>query len=167
MLPAEVVARARSQIGLPTRYELGRGGFYPSALTAADAMGRCDCSGFVAWIFKTPRHVDIPEYAAELGNWVETSAIVRDAKLPYGMFNEVPLAQAEAGMVIVYGDNQGHQGHVGIVVEVGSAGPTSVVHCSKGNYLRAGDAIQETDPAVFFHHNAIVARRRTVEGATA
>lgn len=157
--PTEVVTRARSQIGLKTIYDLGRGGFYPGSLTAADTKGRCDCSGFVAWCLKESRYVTFEMYVAELGHWVETSAIVRDANRPFGMFNRVPMGQAQPGMVIVYGDRPGHQGHVGIISEVGSGAIRKVVHCAKSNYLHTGDAIQETSPEIFLANpHTIVAR---------
>jgi len=156
MLPQDVIARARSQLGMKIKYESGRGGFYPGSLTAADVLGRCCCSGFVAWCLNTPRRVDLPMYQAELGSWVETSAIVRDARWPFGMFQEVPIAAALAGMVLVYPDRPGHQGHVGIVTVDGPA--LLVIHCSSSNYVRTGDAIQETGPEVFLARHAIAAR---------
>jgi hypothetical protein len=163
MLPAEVISRARSQLGMKTRYESGRGGFFPGSLTAADAMGRCCCSGFVAWCLNTPRRVDLPMYQAELGSWVETSAIVRDARRPFGMFQQVPIEDAEPGMVLCYGDRPGHQGHVGIITVAGP--PLLVIHCSSSNYVRTGDAIQETGPELFIARHAICARCAHVDYA--
>ena len=168
MLPSEVVERARSQVGgtHPTKYELGRGGFYPHALTAADSVGRCDCSGFVAWCLACCRQIDHPAYKAELGNWVETSAMVRDARnSELGMFALVATDKAEPGMVYVWGDPKSGrgQGHCGIITEVGEAGPIKVVHCSKGNFTQTGDAIQETNPSIFVANHAIVARCAHVE----
>lgn len=161
MTPEEVLARARGQIGRGTKYELSRGGFYPQSLTAADSVGRCDCSGFVAWCLNACRQIDHPAYKAELGNWVETSAIVRDAKRSaLGMFALVDTASAEPGMLYVWGDPKSGkgQGHVGIISAVGPDGPSKVIHCSKGNWNTTGDAIQETGPQVFVANHAIVAR---------
>lgn len=157
--PAEVVARARSQIGMRTVYDLGRGGYYPGSLTAADSKGRCDCSGFVAWSLKESRHVDLSIYVEQLGHWIETSAIVRDAMRPFGMFDRVPVSLAQPGMVLVYGDQGGHQGHVGVISEVALGAVSKVVHCSKGNYTATGDAIQETGPQVFLANPATIVAR--------
>jgi cell wall-associated NlpC family hydrolase len=162
----EVARRARSQLGRGTKYDLGRGGWDPEALVAADAKGRCDCSGFVAWCVHECRHVSLRLYTDYLGNWVETSAMVRDAKSPFGMFQQVAWSAAKPGMVIVYGDSgDGHQGHCGIIVEVDSTGPTSVVHCSKGGFERHGDAIQETGVDHFASRGAIVAECASVRYA--
>ena len=160
LIPAsEVVARARSQIGRKTKYELGRGGHYPDSLMPADSVGRCDCSGFVAWCFREPRKVQLSIYKPYLGNWVETSAIVRDAhRIGVGLFDIVTTKDALPGMVLVYGDKGKGQGHVGIISEIGPLGPAKVVHCSKGNFDNFGDAVRETGPEIFVSHGAIVAR---------
>lgn len=173
MTPEEVVSRARSQLAgkNPTKYELGRGGFHPQSLTAADTMGRCDCSGFVAWCLGASRHIDHPAYLQELGQWVETSAIVRDARRSeHGMFALVALGEARPGMVYVWGDPKSGrgQGHCGIITEINpNAGPWGaphkVIHCSKGNYTSTGDAIQETTTELFVRNHAIVARCIHVE----
>ena len=40
-------------------------------------------------------------------------------------------------------------GHVGVVTETSGGVATRVVHCSGGNYRATGDAVRETDAAVF------------------
>ena len=145
MTPAEMLVRASSALGKGTKYVLG------SSLVGSE----CDCSGFVAWCFGVPRKVNLDLYVRWNGGWFETTAIYRDAKSPYGFFREVPLAQAQPGDVFVWGDSHGRQGHIGIITEEGGA---KVIHCSKGNWARTGDAVQETPPDVFLKNDAIVAR---------
>lgn len=160
---AQVVARARGAIGKGTRYRLGAGGRDP----LAPEPGRrgvgwlyCDCSGFAAWCVGVDRY--LPNAAIPTlpnGQWFETSALVRDARSPFGFVVEVPWAEAHPGDLLVWPDNGAVQGHVGIVAEVGTAGPDTVVHCSSGNTQNGTkDAIAETDVALFVRHKALVAR---------
>lgn len=151
--------RARSAIGLPTVYALGQGGRDP----ALPHPGRqCDCTGFVAWELGTPRRVP-----SSIG-WIETSRIVRDATGDRLLFGRVYNPAPED--LIVYGDwtdatGRRRQGHVGVlsVVPPGRADDPEwwnglrVIHCSKGNWRRLGDAIAETD-AEAFRGRAIFAR---------
>lgn len=160
---AEVLERARRQIGLRTAYWLGHGGMNPQAPRAADHGGACDCSGFVAYCLGVSRHIDNPWYVHTNGGWVETSAIVRDCGTPYGLFDAVEWKRARQSDLLVWGDHDGHQGHVGIVYEVDETGPRRVVHCSLSNWKAMGDAIAATDVRIFKSHNAIVARCALVE----
>ena len=66
-------------------------------------------------------------------------------------------------MILVYGDTRTGHGHVGIVSEVKEGLPMKVIHCSKGNFIATGDAIQETSPAVFFKAKALVASCAFIE----
>lgn len=148
MTRAEIVARARSAIGRPTRYVLGRGGRHPEAAHPADDQGRLDCSGYVAWVLGRDRHA--PGQIS--GDWISTSSIYRDALGPRRLF--APSPTPEPGDLIVYPDyRQGErrrQGHVGVLVEappVCDAGwhqLARVIHCSS-SASRRGDAIAETD----------------------
>lgn len=167
MTPNEVVSRARSAVGRNTTYMLGAGGNKPTKPVPANILGQCDCSGFIAWVFGTPRKVDNDWYAKQNGGWIETTAVAKDAELieasHSGIFAGVEWKDARPSDIVVWGDhtdNSGehHEGHVGIVTEVDSGGPRSVVHCSHGNWAATGDAIQETDVLMFAQHHAKVAR---------
>lgn len=162
---ADAIARARSQIGLKTIYELGHGGFDPTTPTAADAEGKCDCTGFLPWCLKKPRRIDDPFYAFN-GGWVNAAAIFRDTRDmdrdPRGVFSRIDWKLAQPGDILVFAAVP--HGHVGLVSECDENGPTRVVHCSHGNYRALNDAIAETDPGVFQHNDAVVARCAWVQG---
>lgn len=166
MKATEVVSRARSAIGHGCVYQLGKGGMHPENLQpwppSMPNLG-CDCSGFVAWCLGVSRSLakNHPHY--EFGGWFETSAVARDAKSEFGFVNEVLWTLAQPGDILVWGDHDGHQGHIGIVSEADATGPTRVVHCSKGNWRTTGDAIQETDVAIFKANGAIAAEVAWVE----
>jgi len=139
-------------------YKLGKGGFDPKALHPWNRTMQCDCSGFVAWCLGVSRKTDNPWYAKQNGGWLETSAITRDATSPFGVFTEVARYDALPGDVLVWGDKAGAQGHVGIV-----SGPTTINHCSSGNFRVTGDAIRETSTEIFDKNDAIAARCAWVE----
>lgn len=166
MTRSEVLARARSAIGQGCVYALGKGGMHPASPTPWPSglpnLG-CDCSGFVAWCLGVSRMLskDHPHY--EFGGWFETTAVFRDARSPFGFVNEVLWTLAKPGDILVWGDANGHQGHIGIVSQVGTDGPTHAIHCSSGNWKRAGDAVQETDVGVFARNGAIAAEVAWVE----
>ena len=158
-----LIVRATSVAGKGCRYGLGCGGFDPSRTHPCDDAMLCDCSGFVAWAIGEPRHTNDPWYRSFNGGWVETTAIVRDCETPYGLFAPVATLRARPGDLLVYGDRKGalgrmRQGHVGICTDVGSKGPLTVVHCSRGNQRRAQDAILETDVSWWTLADGIVAR---------
>lgn len=158
MTGLEVVDRARSAIGKGCIYRLGKGGYTPTNLVPWSKQFECDCSGFVSWCLGVSRKTDNPWYVRFNGGWLETSAIVRDATSPFGVFTEVARYDALPGDLLVWGDAGGAQGHVGIV-----SGPTTIIHCSKGNWTRTQDAIRETDMTIFDSHKAIAARCAWVE----
>lgn len=166
MKAADVVARARGAIGHGCVYALGKGGMHPASPTpwptGLPNVG-CDCSGFVAWCLGVSRMLtkDHPHY--EFGGWFETSAIARDARSEFGFVNEVLWSLALPGDLLVWGDHDGHQGHVGIVSECDETGPVRVIHCSRGNWRDHGDAIAETGVEVFRRNNAIAAEVAWVE----
>jgi hypothetical protein len=150
-----VVEKARSAIGHKCLYKLGAGGG-TGGLPFAPENPECDCSGFASWVYGVKRKVSVPMYEKWNGGWFETTAIYRDANSPYGFFTKVE--EAKPGDVLVWGDSKGKQGHIGIVGQVSEGKPVSVIHCSKGNGIKYGDAIQETSPTVFISNNAIIAR---------
>lgn len=163
MTPDEMLARARSMLGKGTVYALGRGGMKPDAEFAYDAEKRCDCSGYIAWCLGTSRHTDNPWYKHVNGGWLETSAIFKDCATPFGIFDGVEWIAAQPSDLLVWGDHDGHQGHVGVVSQVDENGPTFAIHCSSGNYKGLGDAVAETSSLIFKHHDARVARCAWVE----
>lgn len=163
MTGAEVVERARSAIGHHTIYALGKGGYNPASPFPWSSLGECDCSGFVAWCLMMSRHLDHPWYLAENGGWLETTAIVRDAMSPFGFFQKVDWLQARPGDLLVYGDHDGKQGHVGVVSALDAEGPAAAIHCSSGNYRTRGDAIQETIAALWKMRPSIVARYALID----
>jgi cell wall-associated NlpC family hydrolase len=153
-----LVVRARSAIGRPTIYSLGKGGMSPTAEHPANFQARCDCSGFVCWVLGVSRWRGAnghpwPEFPAE---WISTSSIHSDALKTLKRFRRV--LTAEPGDLLVYGDHAGGEGHVGIIGDVFGDDPSSVIHCSAGNG-RQGDAIRETSVGSFWkNRNAIIAR---------
>ena len=153
MTAQEAVDRARSAVAGGAIYKLGKGGFDPMSAKPWNRVFECDCSGFVSWCLGVSRKTDNPWYVDFNGGWFETSAIVRDAKSVFGVFTEIPRADALPGDLLVWGDRDGQQGHVGIVT-----GPTTIIHCSKGNFQNTKDAIRETQQGVFTSNRAIAAR---------
>lgn len=174
MTPADAVARARLAIGHRCLYFLGHGGFDPLRSFPwhnDPAIDGCDCSGFVAWCLGLSRRIVAGPLAARykpyFGEWLETSAIVRDAKSPFGLFTAVPWEEARSGDLLVYGDADGHQGHVGIVASADHHGPLTVVHCSSGNFKGTGDAVQETGPHIWQARGTVARYADFVEVASA
>lgn len=148
MTVAELLTRARSQIGRQTRYALGGGTV--SGSTCQDLTKACDCSGFILWCLQWRRR-----YAEEAwlkhatGGWLNTDGIWYDATHGPHQFVR-PLDSPQAGGLIVYpaawmSKQPGPKvGHIGILTS-----PETVIHCSAGNMRRCGDAIQETALTVF------------------
>lgn len=134
-----VLGRAYAAANTPIQYGLGKGGFDPDLATPAPA-GLCDCSGFVAWCLGFSRQVKDKFYLNFNNGWFETTAIWNDIGSSYGILH---ACKPIPGAVIVYPDSQGHQGHVGIIID-----EKLVVHCSVGNDKK-GNAIQFTAPDVF------------------
>lgn len=126
----------------------------------------CDCSGFVAWCLGVSRMLAKNPGLATLypfGGWFETSAVARDARSQFGFVDEVPWASALPGDILVWGDHDGHQGHIGLIATVDENGPLTVVHCSSGNWRKHGDAVQETDVEIFRANKAIAAEVAWIE----
>ena len=153
MTPAQAIARARSAIGHGCAYELGHGGMNPSdPLPFATPEAGCDCSGFVAWAQGRPRE--------EGGVWYGTDQIVGDATGAGLLFAEVGWKDAQPGDLLVFPHlAPGRHGHVGLVTVVDQQGPVRAIHCSHGNWTQLGDAIAESNVAVWnFVQQTIVAR---------
>jgi len=135
-----VIGRALSATGLGIRYKLGAGGMKPGSPTPA-AGGKCDCSGFVAWCLGMSRQTNEYFYRSFNGGWFETTAVWTDIGRSVGIFDECARLP---GAVVVYPDHDGHQGHIGLIVD-----DTHVVHCSMGNDREFGNAIRKTSLDVF------------------
>jgi hypothetical protein len=120
LTPAEAVHRARSAVGHRTRYQLGAGGMNPYAPLPSDG-GKCDCSGFVSWTLGMSR-----EQPKTIG-WIETTRVYHDATAAHRLFKKVTAAQP--GDVIVYPDQGGHQGHIGLITKASNGVPVEVAHC--------------------------------------
>ncbi|WP_150287186.1 CHAP domain-containing protein [Rhabdaerophilum calidifontis] len=146
-----LLSRARSALGKRTRYQSP--GVTPplQAATWPESGARCDCSGFLAWCLRISRRVDHPKYVAVNGGWFETTGIHADVNNSWGFFEK--LAQPQPGSFLVYPDQNGHDGHIGLVSEVkpgsGIDGVAKVIHCSLGGWNQHGDAIRETDAAIW------------------
>lgn len=87
------------------------------------------------------RHLHEKFYDNYNGGWFETSAVWKDIGSSVGIFE--PCAKMP-GAIVVYPDANGHEGHIGIVID-----DNHVVHCSMGNDRNFGNAIQVTSLAVF------------------
>lgn len=160
MTTTDVLARALKSIGHHVAYVLGAGGFDPSAdLPFTTPEHGCDCSGFAMWALGKERQVG--------GIWYGTDAIVADANGSGLLFFAVPYADARSGDLIVYPHQKpGHHGHVGVISVVDGGKPARVVHCSMGNWKAFGDAIAETQAALWLNvANTVVARPKFIEAA--
>lgn len=155
----EVLARARSQKGLGIRYRLGGGTARAGRHTCADARGACDCSAFACWALGIDKQGSYPFLVSpgqpvEPGNqWYGTDNIWNDSvHIALGLFSRIH--DPAPGCLILYprqrlSGKKSTPGHVGVVTRVDAGGTLSVLHCSSGNSKKSGDAIQETDDAVF------------------
>lgn len=137
--------RARTGLEETTTYVLGQGGFDPTKMLSR----KCDCSGFIAWAIGIPR-----EFPPGSGRWLDTDAYWKGggaaAKAAgFPLLQNVAAPDAEPGDLIVYPDQGGKQGHIGIISGVDDDGELKVIHCSKGNFKKFGDATRETDAAVW------------------
>ena len=127
--------RALSQNGAPTIYGLGRGGTNPGAPRPQDAKGRCDCSGYAAWVLGVARlQRDKRKAWSLILPWIETTLVARDAQGGQRMFVRIP--EPVEGCVVVYGDRLRTQGHVGIVVR-NSGGALTTIDCSTARGSKA------------------------------
>ena len=155
MLIQDVLKRAHAACKQRITYEIGAGGRDPRADTPG---ATCDCSGFVMWCLGLDRLTDDPFYKAISGGWANTDAMVSDSKSPRGFLNLVPAGSARPGDFMVFGKGASRKyGHVGIISRVIRGLPTHVIHCSASN---APTAVQETDPAVFVHFDAVIVRHK-------
>ncbi len=136
--PRRTLQRAHGSIGHNTPYQLGKGGFDPTASTPR----RCDCSGFIAWTIGVPR-----ELPPNSGRWLQSDTFwAGGPPVGKGLFTAVSPYSAQPGDLIVYPDGTWGEGHIGLVSAVNQGRITRVIHCSSGNWKKYGDAILETPP---------------------
>ena len=170
MTPEEVIARARSQIGLGTVYKLGGGKTVPSGSTCHDEFNGCDCSAFVCWVLKMRKYQGEEFWWLNKvnGGWYNTDGIWVDARgmaedvgpLYTGCFTEID--EPKPGCIAVYPAEwiskiAGPEiGHIGIVTEVTDFANWKIIHCSSGNYRGFQDAIRETENNSFINKAALL-----------
>lgn len=153
MTTTELLAKARSQIGLKTKYRLGGG--HVAGDTCRDDLDSCDCSSFVLWCLGlSRRHPEFSWLRVATNGWLNTDGIWYDVmKGPHDLF--VPTEHGD-GAIIVYPATWMSKvvgpsiGHIGILTA-----PDRVIQCSSGNYKSTGDAIGETGIDIFTKRGAI------------
>lgn len=122
-------------------YKLGKGGYFPNDVKPSRTKS-CDCSGFVSWCIGLSR---VPKPSRNW--WLETTNIYENAMNRDGkpdVFTRI--ATPVPGCIVVYGDNNGHEGHIGIVYDcqVDSKNKVTKLHvidCSSGGSRKLGKAI--------------------------
>lgn len=151
------VAKAYSAVGRKTEYALGQGGWYPED-DFPTRTGKCDCSGFGAWLMGERR-----SNSKRTPSEIETTNIYNDALGKRRFF--LKADKPEPGAFYVYPDRNGNQGHMGLVTKV--AGDKIIgVDCGSSNYKKTGDAIQERDFSYMKSQGAIfVIMRKDMEAA--
>ena len=142
---AQSLQRARTGLEETTTYVLGQGGFDPTKMLTK----KCDCSGFIAWAIGIPR-----EFPPGSNRWLDTDAYWNGGggaaeAAGFPLLQNVAAADAEPGDLIVYPDHGGMQGHIGVISGMDNHGELKVIHCSRGNFRKFGDATRETDSAVW------------------
>ena len=154
--PAEIAATAMLATQWPkVEYTLGTGGntFLPDPQTP---LSECDCSGFSAHCLGLSRNVG---WLNAKMKWIETTQVFADAKGQQALFVAHPLRSAKVGDLVVYPDEGGKQGHMGVVVEVVD-GQILTVDCSAtSESIGNKSAIQKRDRTTLWQNKgAIVAR---------
>ncbi len=170
---AEAVNRAHSMVGRGV-YQLGAGGYNAKrqgAFTAKNGYPEaCDCSGFVTWCYRLPRHREGFNHGAwsSVSDDISTDSIVEDAEHRGDLFEIA--SRPEPGDLLVYpaireGKLRKRIGHVGIVVDASLCLEWSlefpaydllrVVQCSPGK-----PAIKETSGAIWQFRNLVTPGQR-------
>ncbi len=147
------IERARSAIGLRTKYKLGSGGWHPEDIRPS-RDGKCDCSGFISFVIGLKRRQSFGRH-----KWISTSDIWRDAMDEEWLFMKID--EPVSGCLVVYPDSNSNQGHVAIVTETENNSLVGI-DCSSSQ-SRKGDAISERNLGYFLkRENTIfcIPRRR-------
>ena len=141
----QTINRANSVLNLKTVYKLGKGGFDP----IKSFTPQCDCSGFIAWAIGIPR-----ELPPRSNKWLSTDQYwAGGAPVKPNLFKQKKLNEAIVGDLLVYPDSGGSQGHIALINQVDQSMPSSIIHCSSGNYRNYGDAVRITNPNLFLVGN--------------
>lgn len=139
MTPDEIIAKARSFIGVINHYAMGT--------DHRTTPGSSDCSAFL-WLV-------LGKQKEQLHLWWNTDRIYGDATGTKVQFEQIP--NAEPGCIAVYGkkQNNGHTGHVAIVVD-----PTkkTIIDCSDSK-----NGVAEHVGAYWWNHpGAVFARYKAI-----
>lgn len=139
-------------------YGLGFGGkdinaSHPFEWHAATKKWRCDCSGFLAWLYKVPRVRDLDPGPKRDEWWFYTDSMESDArgKVRGDLGDGVPFGDRRAADIIVFGKGS-QTGHCGAL-----SSPDKVIHCASRGGL---PPITETGLDVFVRNNAVILRLR-------
>lgn len=161
---ADLLARARQALDWQAEqsrrergsviYGLGFGGKdiaapHPFEWDPKTKKWRCDCSGFLAWLYQIPRRREIDGHAV----WFYTDHLEADArgKVRGDLGDGVPWKDRRVGDLIVYGAGP-RTGHCGVMSTL-----DKVTHCaSRGS----NPPIVETSPDVFIRNAAVLLRLR-------
>ncbi len=128
-------------------YKLGAGGW--AWMPDATAVGaECDCSGFVAHVFGLPRNQ--ADEAVDGPRWISTTHLVADGSGARRLVSALALSAVRPGDLVCYGDANGKQGHVGIVVKRGRGGRILTVDCS-GSGGKSQSAVRRRDRTRLWH----------------
>lgn len=154
MTAAELIARARSQIGRKTAYVLGGGTV--AGESCRDEHDACDCSGFLLWCLRLKRRYPEERWLTQAtGGWLNTDGLWYDGVVGPSRFVHT-IDTPRPGALIIYPASWMSKmtgpkvGHCGIVTAVGTeVAAHRVIHCSAGNARRSKDAIAETTFDVF------------------
>jgi len=122
-----ILRRAFSQIGVIKEYSMN---------IAKQGIHCADCSLFVCRVLGITKE---PLKGDTLAWWLNTDGMLRDALGKDVLFHDIPLAEVQAGDMVIYGGHDGHVGHVAFVVDpsrqviVDCSGSRDGVHCHLDN----------------------------------
>lgn len=140
--------RAKKCLSMPIIYGWGRGGLDPKAPYPDDlgnGTGRCDCTGFLAWVAETSRK----PVRWRFGAWFHSTTIYNQAKRGEVY---IVLPEPQIGCFIVYPQKGLSPGHVGLVV---NTNPLTVIDCSSGGYKLYKKAVNVRRGDFFLKRGAI------------
>lgn len=155
----EVVRRALSVEGTGI-YGLGKGGRDPLAPSPLDALGRGDCSAFLAWCWSESRK-DTDDGDDEIpGDWIYTDALEADGRGGQRFGRRIMPPSVRPGDGLVYGAGA-KVGHCAIVIAVPAVvrrfADVTVMHCHGPS--GKGPAITRASGALWDRKGGIAIRR--------
>ena len=140
-----LIDRARSAIGKGTRFESGKGGADPAAANPLDNEGRCDTSGFIAWVIGQSRRTTNEFYLGKNEGWMNVLRMRQDVLAEGGFLSQINTPAP--GCLALYGSSEDSDLNAAIVTEVteinGRTVPTKVISCTSNNWTQHQDAILE------------------------